>query len=161
MITIEKATENDVDAIRNVLRATWIATYGSLFSKEGVKRITNNWHAPERILYSINDKNSYIAIAKDKGKTVGVVTAQKNGNTQLHLWRLYVLPTEQGRGIGKLLFQNAVEAFPGIKLVFLEVEKMNLHAQEFYKRQGFIPIETSHEVIEGVTIEAVKMEKQL
>jgi ribosomal protein S18 acetylase RimI-like enzyme len=160
MVTVQTANIQDISAIRRVLKETWLATYGSLFSLEQIDRITGNWHAPERIEFSIHDPNTYIAVAKDDtGDIVGMVSARRAG-ALLTLDRLYVLPSFQGQGIGTELLNRALGAFTGVAAAELEVEEMNTPAIGFYQRQGFTERERVKEMVEGVTLKAIKMQRQ-
>ncbi|OAZ02963.1 GNAT family N-acetyltransferase [Flavobacterium succinicans] len=53
---------------------------------------------------------------------------------------LYILPKAQGKGIGKeaVAFAQAHCKALGIQLIYLEVEKHNVPAQQLYQKNGFI-----------------------
>ena len=54
------------------------------------------------------------------------------------MWKLYVLPEYQGRGVGKALLDAAIEALPdGTDHLLLDVLVTNEPAIGFYRKQGF------------------------
>lgn len=161
MFSISKAKEKDVKEIQQVLKTTWIATYGKVFSSEAIDKITSVWHSEENILSTINNPNAYIAVTKTaEGKIVGMITAIKEDHI-LHLYRLYILPEFQKKGLGQELFSYALASFNEVTSVVLEVEEMNQNAIGFYKKLGFEQQGETEEEVEGVKLKAYKMVKQL
>ncbi|PIR80133.1 MAG: hypothetical protein COU25_01640 [Candidatus Levybacteria bacterium CG10_big_fil_rev_8_21_14_0_10_35_13] len=162
MLSVKKALIKDIPEIKKVLKETWITTYGTLFSKDAINKITSDWHSSERIAFSINDPESFTIVAKNEdGKIVGLATARRKNKSTLNLSRLYVLPNFQKKGIGKELLNKALFYFDNIKNVTLEVEEMNKNAIEFYERQEFIKKSSREDIVEGITIKSVVMTKQL
>jgi ribosomal protein S18 acetylase RimI-like enzyme len=54
------------------------------------------------------------------------------------MWKLYVLPGHQGKGVGKALLDAAVAALPdGTPELLLDVLVTNEKAIGFYRSQGF------------------------
>jgi ribosomal protein S18 acetylase RimI-like enzyme len=54
------------------------------------------------------------------------------------MWKLYVLPEHQGRGIGKALLDGAIGALPAATdQLLLDVLAGNQQAIRFYRRNGF------------------------
>ncbi|MCB9437747.1 MAG: GNAT family N-acetyltransferase [Anaerolineales bacterium] len=54
----------------------------------------------------------------------------------VHLTRLAVLPTWQGRGIGRALVENLIEKFPR-KTVTVNTQASNMASQQLYQHLGF------------------------
>ena len=63
MFTIARATENDVDAIKKVLSATWVDTYASYLSPSTIEQVTTEWHAPKLLRSQIERDTNYFAVA--------------------------------------------------------------------------------------------------
>jgi ribosomal protein S18 acetylase RimI-like enzyme len=54
------------------------------------------------------------------------------------MWKLYVLPDHQGKGVGKALLDAAIEALPeGTTELLLDVLIANEKAIRFYQSNGF------------------------
>ena len=58
---------------------------------------------------------------------------------ELHITSLAVLPTEQRKGLGKLLISNLIKRSKVLrtKHIYLEVKETNEQAKAFYKSMGF------------------------
>ena len=69
------------------------------------------------------DPAIYFAVARDdRGTIAGLTTVRHVDSDTLFMSRLYVHPAHQRRGIGARLLNEAICAFPGAKIVRLEVE---------------------------------------
>jgi len=134
---IEELKINDVAEAREVLVKTWLDTYQSLLPKETIEEAIANWHSIENLTKNIKNPDIYFAVYKEAGKIVGLVTASKVGKDTLQVFRLYVLPEEQRRGIGSQLFSAAIAHFPKISKVRVEVEEANRKAISFYEKRRF------------------------
>ena len=86
----------------------------------------------------------YIAMRNDT--PCGYLSVQyegvgESGKEQYHLQKIYLLPTEQGNGLGRILFQKALEhvrkAAAGKPAVMrLNVNRDNAKAVAFYQHMG-------------------------
>ncbi|MBI2029536.1 GNAT family N-acetyltransferase [Candidatus Gottesmanbacteria bacterium] len=163
MFTVEKAKVEQVNEIKALLKHTWINTYHSYFSAETIEVVTSTWHDPELLKQQIQNPKVYFAVAKDENeKIVGIITARRiENNETLQLDRLYILPSHQNKGIGKMLFNKTLVEFKGIKTVFVDIEEMNQKAIEFYRKQGFEDYDSSVEKIGDKTFKVKKMIKRL
>lgn len=162
MFTVQKATVDEVPEIKAVLKATWVDAYGKYYPQKTIDEITSVWHSIENLTNQVQNPDIYFAVAKDEtGKIVGITDVRKIDNETLMLDRMYILPSWQGKGIGKLLMHAALTSFPGINTVFLEVESQNKNAIGFYEKQGFISSGETLEKIHDITIPVTKMKKVL
>src|SRR5688572_10076077 len=137
MFTIARATENDVDAIKKVLSATWVDTYASYLSPSTIEQVTTEWHAPGLLRSQIERDTNYFAVAWLDGEIVGLVTVVERNPLDLHLLRLYVLPQHQKKGIGTALLDSALSRYPAARTVRLEVEQQNEKGVSYWRRQHF------------------------
>lgn len=163
MFLIEKAKPEEILEIKQLLKDTWVSTFGTYYSAEMIEEITSSWHDPKRLSEQIQNPDCYFAVARDNaGRIMGIVTARRIENNQtLQLDRLYVLPAFQGKGIGKELLHRASHAFEGVATIFLDVEAKNTKAIEFYKKQGFEEYDESEETIGDKSFKVIEMKKNL
>jgi ribosomal protein S18 acetylase RimI-like enzyme len=77
------------------------------------------------------------------------------------MFRLYVSPQQQRKGIGESLLKNVIEHFQGAKKIQLHVEVMNPKGQSFYEKHGFKEIKREEEKVVNEVIEVILMEKQV
>ncbi len=79
----------------------------------------------------------------------------------MKIHKLYVLPSQQGKGIGVKLFEKAIEMMKieGYERLFLNVNRFNV-ALQFYLRMGMhIQKEENIDIGQGYLMEDYVMEK--
>jgi ribosomal protein S18 acetylase RimI-like enzyme len=160
MSQVLNATFKDIAAIQKLLRETWKDTYGHHLSQETLDEVYKNWQSIEFLTKQIENPQFYFPLAKDCDELVGLSTAQMPEDT-IVMFRLYVFPQHQRKGIGDLLLNNVIEHFQGAKKIQLYVELMNPKGQSFYKKQGFKEMKRAEEKVVNEVIELILMEKQL
>lgn len=140
MITIRKATFEDCPVIQRIARIAFPATYASILNKEQLDYMMEWMYSTESLHRQMTDEGHiyYLAFA-DKDEAVGYVSIQQESDHLFHLQKLYVLPDQQGRHIGELLFKQAVSAIkalhPSPCMMELNVNRSN-RALGFYQRMG-------------------------
>jgi GNAT superfamily N-acetyltransferase len=128
---------DDVPAIVRVGRAAWPPTY-AFAGPEYVAHGLATWWSTGSIKESLAT-TEYRVVELD-GEVVGV------GNLDLRpavpvIWKLYLLPESQGRGVGAALLQSLVDAVPDDRdRVALEYADGNDRAAAFYTRHGFVEV---------------------
>ena len=115
-----------------------------------------HWGYPERWIQSWRDlltmRPEFIAAnvaysAMDDDGAVGfyVLTTESDG---LHLDHLWILPGAMGRGIGRALFEHAVEQAKSLGFRDIKIEA-DPNAEGFYRRMGARRVGTNVTEIEG------------
>ena len=124
--------------------------------------MTAAWHSPEALASQIRNTDIFFAVAKDDAnKIVGLVTAQRQDKDTLVVYRLYVDPNQQRKGIGSELLKGSVSAFPKVRRIQLEVEEQNQKGHAFFLKEGFVQVEAKKVLAEGVSVRVVSMEKHM
>ena len=136
---VRTASPRDLEAVRALLVETWHDTYDTIYGRDRVTAITDDWHSIKALESRLRQPNSEFLVADD-GKRVGgmafaAMAVDSPATMMLH--QLYVLPSLQGRGIGGLLLDEVESCFPDASTVRLEVEEKNAGAIAFYQSQGF------------------------
>lgn len=147
-IVIRRATEDDVDAIRFVGFSTWPPTYGPVAGASYVVRgLDAYWSAA--VLGPAVEAGD-VLVAEADGRVIGVSQAEADGD-RLVMWKLYVLPAEQGSGAGRALLE-AVRGRADVEGLALWTEYVagNERAGAFYRSQGFIAETTPSSAIDAV-----------
>ena len=161
MFTIARATENDIDAIQEVLRATWMDTYASYLAPATIEQVTTAWHAPELLRSQIESDTDYFAVARLDGEIVGLVTVVEGSPPDVHLLRLYVLPRHQRKGIGTALLDAALSRYPAARTVRLEVEEQNEKGISYWRRRHFVAVGSRTQRVGADVLSIVTMERHL
>ena len=146
MITITKAQIDDVREIQNVLYRTWLVTYPNKEAGITVEDIEERFK--ERLTEDGIEKrkqnfldeasqNKFFIVARDGDTMVGVCgIGIKEEHNQLQA--IYVLPEHQGKGIGRMFWNEAVRLFDPKKKVIIQVATYNKKAIKFYTKLGFV-----------------------
>jgi ribosomal protein S18 acetylase RimI-like enzyme len=156
-VVVRLAQKGDLPAVRELLVETWHDTYDALIGVEKVMEITNSWHSLEALAGHLAVPQTAFFVAADGGRIVGHAFVNAQRLPLLTLSRLYVLPAEQRRGIGRSLIEHAVRRYPEADRIQLEVEADNAKGMAFYRRERFVG--TGERIVEG--IRHVMMEKRL
>ncbi len=137
LLAIRDVAAADIPAVRDVLVATWHATYDATLGRDKVAEVVASWHSVPRLTTQIGQPETAFLLAERDGRVIGTAHADRREDGSVRLGRLYVLPGEQGTGIGRRLLEAALARFPGSDRTWLEVEPSNGAAIAFYERQGF------------------------
>lgn len=140
MLTIRKATLEDIPQIRAVGAASWRATYAGIFPDEFIENALAEWWSEASFQRSIPHPAVCDLVAEQDGQIVGTLmgTVNPGEEGQARLFRLYIHPDHFGQGMGKQLWQAYLQHLaPEVRRVDLEVEPQNARAIRFYTRIGF------------------------
>lgn len=166
MIEIEKVLPNDItkfQIIRNIAEETWPIAYGEILSTAQLEYMFTMMYSTKSLLEQAAKKNSQFILAKEGNDYLGFASYEIDINltnkTKIH--KIYILPSVQGKGIGKKLIDYiAVEAQKQRNIVItLNVNKYN-KALHFYLKLGFSNVK--EEVIDignGYVMDDYVMEK--
>jgi ribosomal protein S18 acetylase RimI-like enzyme len=144
-IKIRDAHVEDVEGIQDVFYQGWLNTYPNEahgITHDDIEERFKDRHSEERLEkrrqdIRMRDPGRKIIVAKDDQKVVGFCriskTAEKNQVTAI-----YILPEYHGKGIGTLLWKEALSFFDATKDTFVSVATYNQNAIRFYSKLGFV-----------------------
>ncbi|HYD91952.1 MAG TPA: GNAT family N-acetyltransferase [Flavobacterium sp.] len=143
-ITVTDAEIKDVLGIRKVFYETWLVTYPNEelgITRDDIEDRYKDAFTKEKLKKQEDQiknlpANQKLLVAKDADKVVGVCRIIKHEDKN-QLQAIYVLPQYQGKGIGKMFWNEALRFFDKDKPTFVEVATYNTKAIEFYKKLGF------------------------
>jgi|26BtaG_2_1085354.scaffolds.fasta_scaffold07613_3 ribosomal protein S18 acetylase RimI-like enzyme len=167
MINIRLTNHDDIDNIAKIHCQSWEQAYQNLLPKTYID--ANNNLADKAAMWAqvIPQVNTTTLIAYDEIKRdVGFISYyQKDKQVEFAITTLYILPQNQGKGVGTALMAAALQKMRQINpvaLVSLWVLKNNLAAIRFYQRQGFtVSDEQEVEIFDLTEIIDIKMIKDL
>lgn len=136
---IRKATLDDVEAIVYVGHRTWPLAYAGLAGDDYVAMGLAKWWTVEATTALVEANRC--TVAQVEGQVVGVAAAGPLDG-ELVLWKLYVVPEHQGRGIGgqlldRVLADATLTGYRDIRLAYLDG---NTRGARFYRDRGFVEI---------------------
>jgi ribosomal protein S18 acetylase RimI-like enzyme len=142
MVRIRAMAEADVPAVSRLLGASWRRTYAPLIGAERAASITDEVHAPARLVEELADPNCMAFVAeREDGTIAGYALATMDSDGEAMLDRLHVEDNNQGRGVGTDLLHAVLAAHAGLPSIALEVLEGNDRALDFYRKHGFEVVE--------------------
>lgn len=141
-LVIRQAIVDDIPSIQAIAQQTWPVTYQHIISAEQITYMLNWMYTEEALAEQMFNGNPFF-LAEREGQALGFTSFGSRGNGVFRLNKLYVLPTAQTTGAGKLLLQtvvNKVIEANGMELQ-LQVNRLN-KAVGFYQKMGFNIIES-------------------
>jgi ribosomal protein S18 acetylase RimI-like enzyme len=169
-VKIGKAGLQDIKGIFEVQRTTWLATYVNEkygITAEDIKM--KDFFSDQRFerwtkILSEDKALSCAWIAKNNNKVIAFCAAKKELNNRISA--IYVLPSFQRQGLGKILISRAIKWLGKDKDIFLDVVVYNLSAKNFYTKFGFkeiskTPITESVKLPSGKIMPEIRMIKSL
>lgn len=140
-VVIRPIRESDAPSIRAVALEAWQYTYRKIFDQQFIENFVNQNYAPQAILpllSGIQAGSMFFDVAEYSSKVIGFcnIGITKYG---AELYRIYLLPTFIGQGIGRRFLERG-EAFVvehGIDSYSCFVHKNNEIGKRFYLASGF------------------------
>lgn len=140
MISLRKATINELPIVQSLAKEIWPPTFRQILSQKQIEYMLDMMYSLDALKKQLTELNHVFIIAFEGDIDVGYLSYEINSKnkseTKIH--KIYLLPSTQGKGYGKQLIgyakKVAIENFQtGITL---NVNKFN-KAYEFYLKQGF------------------------
>lgn len=141
MPEISYAGEDDVEIIRNLAHAIWPVAYGDILSKQQLAYMLGLIYSEESLLNQIREKEHQFILVKENNCYVGFASYSVKSKDEPQIFRLhklYVLPSQQRKGTGKVLLEFIVNEISKQAAAILELNvNRNNNALHFYNKMGF------------------------
>ncbi|WP_400191870.1 GNAT family N-acetyltransferase [Hymenobacter sp. B81] len=139
-VAVRPATLADIPVIIELAEATWEPTYRFIISKEQIDYMYRVIYTPASLRRQMSDEGHAFLLLHTDGHPAGYASFSPRTEAPevYKLHKLYLLPSHQGRGLGRQLIE-AVEAAArraGARWLELNVNRHN-PALRFYEHQGF------------------------
>ena len=144
-LSIKLASIEDIPAIVKIAYDTWFVTYQDVISKAQIEYMFGEMYTPESIYKQMDFYKHAFLILYQAEMPIGFASFGKLEEpiNTYKLHKLYLLPSEQNKGFGRILL-NEVEkqvADLGADHLHLNVNRKN-PALSFYEKLGYEIIET-------------------
>ena len=138
MLSIKNATIADIPLIRTLAMEIWPQTYTPIIGVEQVAYMLGLFYSPEQLKAQIEDHHTFL-ICYDDALPVAFASYAEAEQGKYKLHKLYILPDQQGKGIGKFIVEHIVRDLKarGATTLFLNVNRYNIAAKAFYEKVGF------------------------
>ena len=138
-LTFYKCSENDLSIITELAYKIWPVTFQPILSNDQITYMLDWMYNPEHLRKQMENGHIFYLL-KAKGIPSGFVGLEPNfpskGNLRIH--KIYLLPNEHGKGIGKWMLDQitVIARQKNFNFLHLNVNKYN-KATDFYRRNGF------------------------
>jgi GNAT superfamily N-acetyltransferase len=144
-LSIKLASIEDIPAIVKIAYDTWFVTYQDVISQAQIEYMFGEMYTPESIYKQMDFYKHAFLILYQAEMPIGFASYGKLEEpiNTYKLHKLYLLPSEQNKGFGRMLL-NEVEkqvADLGADYLHLNVNRKN-PALSFYEKLGYEIIET-------------------
>jgi diamine N-acetyltransferase len=163
LYNIQPASIGDAPVIQQIAHTTWPATYGHILSNDQLAYMLD-------LIYSIRGieqafaRGEHFVLLYDQQRAVGFASFGCIESPAVYkLFKLYILPSAQGTGAGKLLLDHVATTCQQAGAILLQLN-VNRHnkAKDFYEKHGFaVAYEEDIDIGNGYLINDYVMEKPL
>ena len=145
-VQVRRATGDDAATLAELGAATFIETFGHLYTPEDLQAFLDESHTVEAYAKVLANPDYALWLAEDDGRAIGYAQAGPCGLPHAdvqpgdgELKRLYLRADAQNGGTGRALMDVAMAWLlrDGPRTLWLSVWSENLGAQRFYARYGF------------------------
>jgi GNAT superfamily N-acetyltransferase len=164
MVDIIEATSSDFKTIQDIAYQTWPIAYGEILSQPQLDYMLESFYNEATLKESIVNQGHHFILAQEGADTLGFASFEHfsiKKETKIH--KIYILPSAQGKGVGKALINYVVNEArkQGSLTLCLNVNRFN-KVIAFYEKMGFsIRSEVNIELEHGYLMEDYVMEKKL
>lgn len=141
-LSIRFADLEDINTIGFLAQQIWPDTYGNIVGAEQLQYMLNLFYSPASLRRQMREDQHHFLMVEQEEEPIGFASwssTPEPGVYKLH--KLYVLPGNQGKGMGKAMLNFIVENIQpqGATALRLNVNRYN-KARQFYERMGFAVI---------------------
>ncbi|RAI87125.1 GNAT family N-acetyltransferase [Algoriphagus yeomjeoni] len=139
MIQIKQASKEELILVQSIAQRTWPDTFREILSPAQIDYMLNWFYDIQHLEKQLDEGHIFLLAFEDDVELgfTGIQLNQLPGQTKIH--KIYILPTAQGKGVGKKLIQKIKEVAlaKDQKSLLLNVNKYNEGAIAFYEYLGF------------------------
>jgi ribosomal protein S18 acetylase RimI-like enzyme len=134
---IRPATLEDIPSIKKIAEATWPVAYEAVITGEQIRFMLEDMYSVEALKKQFEEGHTFV-IVENAGNPAGFASYYLKEEGVIRIPKLYVLPPDQGRGIGQSLVQAIAQQGrdAGAKALELNVNRNN-PSVKFYLKTGF------------------------
>ncbi|SMO45942.1 spermine/spermidine N-acetyltransferase [Chryseobacterium rhizoplanae] len=146
-IIINRSSEKDLETLQNIGMQTFTETFAEDNTEEAMKKYLEESFNTEKIKSELNNPDSFFYIAWEEDNPVGYLKVNSGkaqtelqDESSLEIERIYVKKSHQGKKVGQLLYNQALETARHLNksYLWLGVWEENLRALQFYRKNGFV-----------------------
>ncbi len=164
MMAFKEASVEDLATIRELAYEIWPVAYKELLGAGQLKYMLDKFYSIPSLQNQVSVlQHQFILVFEDEN-AVGFASFSAHDNPSIyHLNKIYILPAQQGKNIGKQILDYIIERIKSVDASALQLN-VNRHnkALHFYEKQGFkIICEEDIDIGEGYFMNDYVMELKL
>jgi ribosomal protein S18 acetylase RimI-like enzyme len=138
MIAVKKVGAESIAIIRNLANITWPIAYGEILSPQQLDYMMELMYSKASLQKQMEKGQQFLLALEDEKPVAFAAYSLPDAaeNTIYKLDKIYILPNQQGKGIGKLLISHIIETIKPATTLQLNVNRQN-KALHFYEKLGF------------------------
>lgn len=139
MIEIRPAQITDLPTIHRLAYEIWPSAYLEILGEAQLHYMLDKIYSLSSLEHQFTVLNHRFILANENEQPVGFASYSPHDDASLyHLNKIYILPNQQGKNIGKQMLDHVVSAVKnsGGSALQLNVNRYN-KALHFYEKQGF------------------------
>ncbi len=142
-ITIRFADEEDIETIGFLAQQIWPVAYKEILSADQLNYMLSLMYSPSSLRKQMSEQNHIFLIVEDNmqgdEEAVGFASYSVTDEAGIYkLHKLYVLPNQQGKGVGKFIVDFVVDQVKANDASALRLTvNRNNRAKYFYEKLGF------------------------
>ena len=146
-IVINKIGNEQIEQLQKIGRQTFEETFAESNSAQNMAKYLEDAYSYEKLSAELNDPNSIFYFAMMGQDVIGYLKlnvgasqTEVKDNDALEIERIYVLKSFQGKKVGQILFEKAIQIAKeqNAEFVWLGVWEENKRAIQFYTKNGFV-----------------------
>ena len=141
-LSIRPADLDDINTIGFLAQQIWPDTYGKIVAAEQLQYMLNLFYSPGALREQMVDQRHQFLLVEQGEEAIGFAAWGPTEEPEVvKLHKLYVLPGQQGKGLGKSMLEFIFQTIrpEGATTLRLNVNRFN-KARQFYERMGFVVV---------------------
>jgi len=136
-IIIRNASKDDIPLIHELADTTWRVAYKEILSPKQLEYMLELIYSEPSLQKQFDTGHRFLIVEEDE-RPIAFADYNHLKENIYKLQKVYALPGQQGRGIGKLLINHVIEKVKekGATALLLNVNRYN-KAKQVYERLGF------------------------
>jgi GNAT superfamily N-acetyltransferase len=160
---IRNASHEDISVIQLITYQSWPDAYKNIIPAAQIIYMMDLIYSTEALERQMTKEHQQFVLVYECVNPVAFAAFSEIEKNIYKLHKLYALPNQQGKGLGKMLINHIIEEIKklGAKALRLNVNRFN-KAKNFYEHLGFTVIkEEDIDIGEGYFMNDYVMEKKL
>lgn len=150
--------------VQEIAHITWPVAFGEILSRDQLAYMMDMMYSEDVLENQIHSGHEFY-VYSEGGKNLGFMGVEPDykGKKQLKIHKLYILPQQQGKGIGQQFIALAEERAKelGQEMLTLNVNRFN-KALHFYENLGFTNVRSEDiDIGQGYLMEDYVLEKSV